>query len=140
MREQINLLTLASLTLSGRSMKTHRSILEPIRDDSSWEERWNDIDQGLIACWERGREKGIEDPMLASQAHSGQLVVLPWKGGIERAIKKKQKFGSLFYLAMWQGLRGENLNIDAREEVVLTCTVTGTAVVFTNDSTKYAEA
>lgn len=41
---------------------------------------------------------------------------------------------------MWQGLRGEDLNIDPTEEVVLKCTMTGMAVVFTGDMAKYAEA
>lgn len=121
-------------------MKTYRSTSEPTRANATWEKRWNDVDQGLIACWERGREKGREDPALAAQARDGQLVVLPWKGGVERAIKKKQKFGTLYYLAMWQGLRGEDLNIDAAAEAVLTCTATGMAVIFTNDPAKYAEA
>lgn len=121
-------------------MKLERSITEPIREGAKWDERWNAEDDGLIACWERGREKRLEDPILARQAGDGKLVVLPWKGGVEKAIKKKQKFGTLFYLAMWQGLRGEDLNIDTAEEVVLNCTATGMAVVFTGDIAKYAEA
>lgn len=121
-------------------MKLVRSIIEPIRENAKCEERWNGVDQGLIACWERGREKRLEDPSLAAQASVGQLVVLPWKGGVEKAIKKKQKFGTLFYLAMWQGLRGEDLNIHLAEEVVVSCTATGMAVRFTNDVAKYAEA
>jgi hypothetical protein len=121
-------------------MRIHRSITEPIRDGAKWDERWNAEDDGLIACWERGREKQLEDPALAAQAAVGQLVVLPWKGGVEKAIKKKQKFGTLFYLAMWQGLRGEDLNIDSTEEIKLSCTATGMAVVFTGDVAKYAEA
>ena len=121
-------------------MKIHRSISEPIRENITWEERWSGVDQGLIACWERGREKGREDAALAAQARDGQLVVLPWKGGVEKAIKKKQKFGTLFYLAMWQGLRGDDLNIEADKEVVFTCAATGMAVVFTNDPAKYADA
>ena len=121
-------------------MKIHRSLAEPIRKDANWEERWNAEDEGLIACWERGREKRIEDPALAAQATAGQLVVLPWKGGVEKAIKKKQKFGTLYYLAMWQGLRGEDLSIDTAEESVLNCAGTGMAVVFTSDMAKYAEA
>jgi hypothetical protein len=87
----------------------------------------------------RTREE-TEDPSLAAQAANGQLVVLPWKGGVEKAIKAKQKFGTLYYLAMWQGLRGEDLNLDPAEEVVLNCTKTGMAVVFTGDMAKYAEA
>jgi hypothetical protein len=121
-------------------MKLHRSIAEPIRQGGTWDERWNAEDNGLMACWERGREKRLEDPSLAAQAAVGQLVILPWKGGVEKAIKKKQKFGTLFYLAMWQGLRGEDLNIDPTEEIVLNCTTTGMAVVFTSDMARYAEA
>lgn len=121
-------------------MKIHRSITQPIREGCTWDERWNAADNGLIACWERGREKRLEEPSLATRAAAGQLVVLPWKGGVEKAIKQKQKFGTLFYLAMWQGLRGEDLDIDLGEEIGLTCTTTGMAVVFTSDMAKYAEA
>jgi hypothetical protein len=121
-------------------MKIHRSITDPIRNEAKWEERWNADDKGLIACWERGREKRIEDPALAAQATAGQLVILPWKGGVEKVKKKKQKFGTLFYLAMWQGLRGEDLDIDPSKEQILECTATGMSVVYTNDTTKYAEA
>lgn len=121
-------------------MKIHRSITEPIREGAKWDERWNAEDDGLIACWERGREKRLEAPALAAQAVDGQLVVLPWKGGVEKAIKKKQKFGALFYLAMWQGLRGDDLDIDSTEEIALNCTATGMTVVFTSDMAKYAEA
>lgn len=121
-------------------MKVYRSITEPIREDGTWDERWNGEDNGLIACWERGRAKSLEDPSLAAQAAAGQLIVLPWKGGVEKAIKKKQKFGSLYYLAMWQGLRSEDLNIDLNDEISLSCTTTGMVVIFTNDMEKYAEA
>jgi hypothetical protein len=121
-------------------MKIHRSIAEPIRENAKWNERWNAEDDGLIACWERGREKRLEDPSLAALAASGQLVVLPWKGGVEKAIKSKQNFGTLYYLAMWQGLRAEDLNIDRATEITLTCTATGMTVVFTSNLAKYAEA
>jgi len=78
---------------------------------------------------------------LASQAIDGQLVVLPWKGGIERELKNKKtkKFGTLLYLAMWQGLRGEDLDIDLNEEPALTCSKTNMTVICTNDQEKYAE-
>ena len=121
-------------------MRIYRSITESIREGDTWDELWSAEDDGLIACWERGREKRFEDPTLAAQAAAGQLVVLPWKGGVEKAIKKKQKLGTLFYLAMLQGLRGEDLNIDPTEESVLICTTSGVAVVFTGDVAKYAEA
>jgi hypothetical protein len=105
-----------------------------------WNERWAGPDRGLIASWERGREKSKEDFDLAERARQGQLVVLPFKGGVERAIKKDQKFGTHFYLAMWQGLRGEDLNLDTGDELAITCTVTGLTVVYTGDPAKYANA
>ena len=103
-------------------MRIARSITEPIRQSLSWEKQWKDCDQGLIACWERGREKSNEDPTLAAQARDARLVALP------------------HYLAMWQGLRGDDLNITFEEETALTCPTTQMTVVFTNDSKKYAEA
>jgi len=125
-------------------MKVHRSISEPIRTTATWDERWKGNDRGLIACWERGREKSVEDPALAAHAREGRLVLLPWKGGIEKVTKAKQKIGTHFYLAMWQGLRGDDLDIDLEHEheheVVLTCTTTGMAVAFTGDYKKYANA
>jgi hypothetical protein len=117
-----------------------RSVAEPIRQYSDWDAQWAGPDRGLIACWERGREKAKENPDLAKRACSGQLVVLPFKGGAARAIKAEQKFGTHFYLAMWQGLRGEDLNLDMDGEYALTCTVTGLTVVFTGDPAKYANA
>lgn len=82
-------------------MKLYKSINEPLRVNATWEELWSGEDQGLIACWERGREKSLEDIELANQASAGRLVALPWKGGVEKEIKLKQKYGSLRYLAMW---------------------------------------
>jgi hypothetical protein len=77
---------------------------------------------------------------VAKQASAGQLVVLPWKGGVEREIKLKQKYGSLRYFAMWLGLRGEDLNVDISQEVIRICSVSNMTVIFTNDITKFAEA
>lgn len=121
-------------------MKIHRSSDKPIRANMTWEESWKGADQGLIVSWERGREKSTEDPELASQARTGQLVMLPWKGGFEKSIKKKEKYGSLYYLAMWQGLRGDDLNVDLEQETRVTCTVTKMTAVFTNEFAKYANA
>lgn len=117
----------------------YRSIADPIRFDPSFDDRWGNTDLGLITSWERGREKSIEEPNLAEQALAGQLLVLPWKGGVEKAIQKKVKFGVFNYLAMWQGLRGEDLNIDVEKETSLTCTATGMIVIFTGDLAKCTE-
>lgn len=116
-----------------------RLITEPIRENQSWDDDWAREDKGLIACWERGRVKSKEDPNLALLAQSGELVILPWKGGVEKAIKTKHKYGSLSYLAMWQGLRGENLDIHIDKETKITCSRTNMNVIYTSDQTKYSE-
>ena len=120
-------------------MKITRLISVPIRQNLTTAERWLADDVGLITCWERGREKAIEEPDLAKKASAGQLVVLPWKGGVERAIKKKEKYGSHRYLAMWQGLRGEDLDIDTSTEKELVCSMTGLRVIYTSDYQKFIE-
>ena len=116
----------------------YRSILEPNRKGLSWDETWRAVDAGLIACWERGREKALEDIELASCAKRGELPVLAWKGGVERKIKAK-KYGTLKYLAQWQGLRGDDLDIHLDKEIELVCSKTGMPVTFTADLKKYAE-
>ena len=121
-------------------MKIHRLITEPIRQKLTWDEKWESSDRGLIACWERGRAKSLEDATLAQQARNGQLIILPWKGGFKKPIKEKQKYGSLNYLAMWQGLRGDDLDIDTENETILTCSVTSMTAVFTNDATRLLES
>jgi hypothetical protein len=121
-------------------MKIARFVTAPLRKEISTEELWKSSDDGLIACWERGREKSLEDPELAINARYGQLVPLPWKGGIEKAIKTKSKMGTLRYLAMWQGLRGDDLDIDTTDEPTFQCSKFKVNVTFTNDPSKYAEA
>jgi hypothetical protein len=100
---------------------------------------WNGPDGGLIACWQRGREKAKIEPDLAKRAKTGVLVTLPWKGGTENTedqdgnTKNKKfakRFGTYKYLAMWQGLRGEDLNLDLDGERVIVCTKTKRVVVF----------
>lgn len=118
----------------------HRSIKEPHREGLTWEERWQGIDQGLIACWERGREKRDQEPELAKCAERGELPVLAWKGGVSKKIKTKKKYGTLFYLATWQGLRGEDLDVDLDKETEIVCSKTGICVIFTPDVKKYANA
>src|SRR5690606_29968569 len=94
------------------TMKLSISVQESVRKGLSTHELWLQPDGGLIACWERGRELAQEQPELAELAGSDVLVPLPWKGGLEKVVKTKRKYGTMRYLAMWQGLRGEDLNID----------------------------
>ena len=123
-------------------MHVRRSIMKSIRTGLSIEERWQGPDQGVIAAWERGRaiseEPSPDSQDLTARVRRGELVILPWKGGVERALKVKQKFGTMRYLAMWQGLRGDDLDVDLMAETTLLCSATGMAVTYTSDSAKYA--
>jgi hypothetical protein len=115
------------------------SYQEPKREGFSWNEQWKGPDNGLITCWEVGREKSKRNPELAARARNGELPTLEWKGGVEKKIQKKEKYGTLQYLAQWQGLRGEDLDIDLSEEREIICTRTEMKVIYTADATKYAE-
>jgi hypothetical protein len=119
-----------------------RSSLEPIRARAKlkWEELWKGPDQGLITCWETGLERARKSPELSERAKRGELPVLGWKGGVEKKIKATEKYGTLYYLAQWQGLRGEDLDIDLAEEPEQVCTRTGMKVIFTGDLKKYGNA
>lgn len=132
-----------------RQMKILRSIELPIRLNLSWDDSWGDATLGLITSWERGREKGAEAPELVSRAINGELVMLPWKGGFNppkpsakppKLASKATKFGVFNYLAMWQGLRGEDLNIDVDQEVSITCVREKRLVIFTSTYSKYANS
>jgi hypothetical protein len=83
------------------------------------------------------REK---DPELAERARNGELPVLGWKGGVDKKIIKKEKYGTYNYLALWQGLRGDDLNIDLSEEREIICPRTEMKVVYTDDAAKYADS
>ena len=122
------------------SQRIYRSCQEPERGDISWEERWRGNDRGLITCWEIGRKMRVKEPELAKRAENGELPVLGWKGGVEKKVKQGIKYGTLNYLAQWQGLRCEDLDIDLSEERELICSRTGMRVIFTGDLKKYAIA
>lgn len=111
-------------------MKVECRIDNPTVQGQRFDERWNGPDHGLICCWLRGIAKAKESPALADKAKAGELPVLAWKGGVEKAIKSGAKFGSLNYLATWQGLRGEDLCVDLDRDAQLTCSRTGVTVVF----------
>ncbi len=118
--------------------RLHRSVHQPIREGLSWDERWMGPDKGLIWCWERGRQKRVEEPEFAAQADKGELVVLAWKGGVDKKLKMERKPGTLQYLATWQGLRGEDLELTL-EDVSIVCTKTGQTVVFSSTLPKDEE-
>jgi len=112
--------------------RLRRSIDQPIREGQSWSERWEGPDKGLIWCWERGRQERIEKPDLAARADKGELVPMDWKGGVLKKLEIEKKPGTLKYLATWQGLRGEDLDLELEGERTIVCTKTGQAVVFSS--------
>ena len=118
-------------------MSIQRNVSEPKRAISDFDILWNGVDSGLIAAWESGREMADEAPTLVARAVAGELVVLPWRGGVEKAIKSKTKYGSFLYVAMLQGLMGQDLDIDATRELTIVCSRTGVPVTFTSDTGKY---
>ena len=120
------------------SARIRRSCSEPIRQNLTFEQRWRQADQGLIFSWETGRRQREQNPERAQRAEAGELPVSGWKGGLLDPLSPKtKKYGPLNYLAEWQGLRGEDLDIDPTGEVRLTCTRTGNTVTFTWDKKKY---
>jgi len=114
-----------------------RTIDTPPRTGLTRQALWEGQDKGLIKCWEIGRDRALKFPELAQRCLAGELPVLGWKGGVSRSLKKNEKFGCLKYLAQWQGLRGEDLDIDLSQERTLTCTLTKMIVTFTPDRAKY---
>lgn len=120
--------------------RLQRSIRVPIRTSPTYDESWNGPDRGLFGCWERGRKLRIEDPELAQRADSGELVILVWRGGVETKQKSGIRTGSLQYLAMWQGLRGDDLDVVVDGTRELVCSRFGQAVSFQRDSRSAEEA
>ena len=111
-------------------MKITRLINEPIREELTWHERWADEDKGLIACWENGRQLSIKDPEKAEQAKKGELIRLVWTGGVSEKLETNVFHGTLFYLARWQGLRGDDLDICVDGDTFLKCTKTDQLVKY----------
>lgn len=121
--------------------RVQRSISEPIRLGLTWEESWDGEDGGLIKCWENGRLLRQREPATAAKAERGELPPLEWKGGAEHPLeqKKEPKFGVHRYVATWQGLREEDLDVDPLVEVEMVCARTGVAFIYTNDIKKYGK-
>ena len=116
-------------------MKIYRSIAEPIIDMPRYKERIDGYDKGLINAWQVGRSLAMRDLDVAAKVKNGELPVLHVKGGVEKRVKVV-KIGSLWYLAMWQGMRGEDLDIDMETEVEMICSRTGVKVLYTFDIVK----
>lgn len=116
-------------------MRIYKSISDPVVEILDYDERINGPDRGLINAWFVGRKLAERNPDLALRAKNGELPVLGVKGGVSRKIKA-DKTGSLWYLAQWQGLRGEDLDILLDAEVIMVCSRTGVRVSYTLDMIK----
>ncbi len=116
--------------------RVFRSMQEPDRIGLSYAETWQGPDRALIVCWEVGRRMREKAPELASRASDGELVTLAWKGGTgsfeESSAEQKAptRYGVLLYLATWQGLRGEDLDIDIEAQTAIICMRTKRTVIF----------
>lgn len=109
--------------------------------EHDFDRRLKGSDQGLTNAWIAGIRHAKEHPDVAARAKAGELPVLPYRGGVDRAIKTRHKIGALQYVAMWQGLRHEDLHIDTEAEPMMVCQRTGVPVTFTLDIKKlFAQA
>ena len=123
-----------------------RSIDTPLRPANlPFEVRWKGKDKGLVLGWEIGRRLALKKPGLAEKALNDELPELDWKGGTDKASyaessrkdnERRPWFGSLHYLAQWQGLRGNDLDIDLEREYIMTCSRTGIKFIYTSDINK----
>lgn len=106
----------------------------PINEDYTL--RIDGPDRGLINAWLAGLEKRKEWPEVIAKVSAGELPPLPFRGGIAEEIQTKKKVGHLWYVAMWHGLRGDDLNLSTGAELVMVCSRTGVSVLFTIDQEK----
>ncbi len=103
------------------------------------------MDNALKICHGTGKVIRKSDPELTSRVERGELPVLDWPGGCDAETSPPRQFGSLFYLAQWQGLRGEswhgitgeNKNISTTKPIDIKCAATGVVTTFTKDATKF---
>lgn len=109
------------------------SVLVPPPEASVYVDRWGTVEATVLTCWHNGLQKRKEQGWAetAAQASAGELPLLPWRGGVDPEAKSAAtKVGTLQYLAMWQGLRGEDLAIDTGGQLTVTCTRTGVKMTF----------
>lgn len=113
-------------------MRIHERFASPPPFQNDFDARINGPDRGVINAWLAGIAKRTEWPAVARQAEAGELPVLPYRGGIAKPLKNPiTKLGSLLYVAMWHGLRGDDLMLDTDHEPSMTCTRTGVRFVYT---------
>lgn len=112
-------------------MHLHHPFQNPPAEQPDFDARMNGPDGGLVNAWLAGLALRTQRPDLAGAAQAGELPVLPYRGGVDRPLKRKDKVGSLHYVAMWQALRGEDLALDTSAQPRLTCARHGVTVTYT---------
>lgn len=110
-------------------------------------EKQLNLGETLQICHVTGQQLRQTNPVLAVRAEKGELPVLNWPGGHDLApqAQPSRTFGSLFYLAQWQGLRGEvwrgltgsDKNMSTTKPVGIVCSASGSFTVFTRDARRY---
>lgn len=121
-------------------MRIIHSFNSPPQFQERFEDRINGPDGGIINAWLAGIKHRSDNSPWYKAAEAGELPILPYRGGVEKKIKKNLKIGVLHYLAMWQGLRGEDLDINTTDEPILTCSKFGVSVQYTLNLSKiYAQ-
>lgn len=80
-----------------------------------------------------GNRKGPRRPLVGGESSCGRAAFDGLEGRHRKPIKAKTKIGSTFYLATWQGLRGESLDIELGRDVRMTCARTGITFTYTDD-------
>jgi len=120
-------------------MRVYKSISDPIIEILDYDERINGPDRGLINSWFVGRRLALRDSNLVARIMAGELPVMAAKGGVKEEVKV-DKSGSLWYLATWQGLRGEDLDIDTESEYSMICSRFNVRVVYTFDLRKLGKS
>lgn len=112
-------------------MRLQHQFANPPEEEADFDRRINGPDGGLINAWLAGIAMRRLDRTKAQAAEAGELVPLPYRGGVEKKLKVKTKPGSLLYLAMWRGLRGEGLDLETTQQYTLSCARHGVLVRFT---------
>lgn len=131
-----------------KKIHVFKSIDDEIRKDSTYNERWETFEKGLITSWESGRKN--RETIFKNEAEylkNGALPKLSFTGGHvmsdDGEYKKNYvyRYGTFNYLAQRQGILGLDLDIntDRDEGLMLTCSDTGLKTIFTIDQDKYKE-
>lgn len=121
-------------------MQVIATAAQPPEIATNYQDRNHGPDKGLLNAYVAGMKLAQQNKDVANKALQGELPVLPYKGGFEKAIKIGKKYGPLLYLAMWHGLRGDDLNINTEQEYTLTCSATGMTGIYTPNSAMWADA